>query len=493
MRTMRILPMRRKMGLRTKFVVVALGVYLVMSVVALITLRGVIDRITANLGAGYAAKYALANCALLREPLDREITLAHLMADSPIIREWILNEQDGLARAKALAELESYRQRLGEKSWFLAMNGSLNYYFDDENHRYGDSKLAYRLDRDEQKDHWYFATIADVPDFAINVNYDHVLQAHKVWVNVVVRGPGNAPLGVIGTGLDLSGFLNRTVDTAEPGVQNIVLDQRLAIQAHRNRGLIDDHSLAKREEERSTIRRLITDPGERADLEALLSRLQDGRKVTDTCFVTVNGHRHVLGAAHIKSLQWYSLSILDIDEVITRRLFVPIFVSGLLLTLLLAAIIGFLLNQMILRPVTEVTTAARKIAQGEYAEVSCTLRTDELGELMRTFAEMSANVRDARDHLEQRIEERTEQLNESNRRLTENMAHLEELLANLRTLEGIIPICASCKKIRDDKGYWTQVEAYISKHSLAEFSHGLCPECLRRYYPRLTKDTFPEE
>jgi hypothetical protein len=60
---------------------------------------------------------------------------------------------------------------------------------------------------------------------------------------------------------------------------------------------------------------------------------------------------------------------------------------------------------------------------------------------------------------------------------------LKEALAEVKTLSGLIPICMTCKKIRDDNGYWNQLEAYISEHSEAEFSHGLCPECLRKHYP----------
>ena len=59
---------------------------------------------------------------------------------------------------------------------------------------------------------------------------------------------------------------------------------------------------------------------------------------------------------------------------------------------------------------------------------------------------------------------------------------LKEALANVKTLRGLIPICASCKKIRDDKGYWSQVEVYVRERSEAEFSHGICPDCMRRLY-----------
>ena len=58
----------------------------------------------------------------------------------------------------------------------------------------------------------------------------------------------------------------------------------------------------------------------------------------------------------------------------------------------------------------------------------------------------------------------------------------------LETLRGIVPICSYCKQIRDDKGFWRQVEAYVAKHTEAEFSHGICPNCLENHFPEMEKD-----
>lgn len=59
---------------------------------------------------------------------------------------------------------------------------------------------------------------------------------------------------------------------------------------------------------------------------------------------------------------------------------------------------------------------------------------------------------------------------------------LQDALAKVKTLSGLLPICASCKKIRDDQGYWTQLEGFIRDHSEAEFSHSICPECRKKIY-----------
>jgi AmiR/NasT family two-component response regulator len=60
---------------------------------------------------------------------------------------------------------------------------------------------------------------------------------------------------------------------------------------------------------------------------------------------------------------------------------------------------------------------------------------------------------------------------------------IQTAMAEIKTLSGLLPICSSCKKIRDDQGYWQQVEVYIAKHSNADFSHGLCPDCMKKLYP----------
>lgn len=87
--------------------------------------------------------------------------------------------------------------------------------------------------------------------------------------------------------------------------------------------------------------------------------------------------------------------------------------------------------------------------------------------------------------LESKVAKRTKKLTEVNIKLNQS---IEEL----KTLRGIIPICASCKKIRDDSGYWNLLEAYITKHSLAEFSHSICPDCAKRIYPEIYEEMYPE-
>ena len=73
-------------------------------------------------------------------------------------------------------------------------------------------------------------------------------------------------------------------------------------------------------------------------------------------------------------------------------------------------------------------------------------------------------------------------------KLASQVRELRDALEQIRTLQGILPICMFCKKIRNDQGYWDQVEAYVSTHSEARFSHGICPECMEKHYPDSDED-----
>jgi len=77
----------------------------------------------------------------------------------------------------------------------------------------------------------------------------------------------------------------------------------------------------------------------------------------------------------------------------------------------------------------------------------------------------------------------SDMLRREHEELLEEKANLEKALKQIKTLHGLLPMCASCKKIRDDSGYWKQIEAYLYEHSDAKFSHGICPDCAKELYP----------
>ena len=105
----------------------------------------------------------------------------------------------------------------------------------------------------------------------------------------------------------------------------------------------------------------------------------------------------------------------------------------------------------------------------------------ELTQLLANTMWSIAQRKRAHEHLREQVAARTAELEVRNR-------ELEQALEDVRTLSGIVPICSYCKQIRDDRGYWNHLESYLSRHTEARFSHGVCPACARKEFPDLTLD-----
>jgi hypothetical protein len=119
-------------------------------------------------------------------------------------------------------------------------------------------------------------------------------------------------------------------------------------------------------------------------------------------------------------------------------------------------------------PLLAFSRQVEKVREGELHNVEVPSRGDEIGQLADGFNQLLEKRRQAEMELKQEI--------------IEHKAALDKV----KLLSGFLPICASCKKIRDDRGYWNQIEAYIRDKSEVEFSHSICPDCAKKLYPEFT-------
>jgi hypothetical protein len=151
----------------------------------------------------------------------------------------------------------------------------------------------------------------------------------------------------------------------------------------------------------------------------------------------------------------------------------------------LYGIVMSLNNHWILKPLKTIRKKALLISSepsshlGEHID---TPKGREMAQLASAFNVMSSQLQRERDLLEQNVLERTDQLQHEIAGHQETIHKLEVTLSEVKQLRGILPICANCKKIRNDSGYWEQIEEYISEHSNADFSHSICPKCSKMLY-----------
>jgi PAS domain S-box-containing protein len=160
---------------------------------------------------------------------------------------------------------------------------------------------------------------------------------------------------------------------------------------------------------------------------------------------------------------------------------------------------GYVASEMVGQPVSlliprdrpnELTRILEKFKQGEHAQRYETVRVRKDGKYV-TVSLVVSPVKDATGSIigaSSIARDITERKREEAERL-QLIHELTNALQHVKALSGLLPICASCKKIRDDRGYWQSVEVYIRDHSDAEFSHSICPECMTKQYPEVTRRT----
>ncbi len=167
-------------------------------------------------------------------------------------------------------------------------------------------------------------------------------------------------------------------------------------------------------------------------------------------------------------------------------------VLSILVLLMISGFATFLGKRWIYDPISYIGSKAKDISENpQKIGIQIDLpASKELSDLGSAFNSMSSQLKEEREQLEKRISKRTQELRESKNALEKELelkeniiCDLEKAMSEIKTLSGLLPICSHCKKIRDDKGYWNQIESYIHEHSEAEFSHSICQECAKKHYP----------
>lgn len=364
-----------------------------------------------QLGTLFAEKQVLYDRYRGLATLTREVSLAETLAGSQSIRDWANNENDAAIRSRGLAELEHYRQSFADHSYFFVIGKSGNYYFNDAANSYAGDQFRYTVSPDNPRDAWYYSTVSQGEGCYLNVDNDANLGVTKVWMNCVIR-EGRRVLGVLGTGIDLTAFIREVVNVPQVGVTSMFVDAVGAIQAHRDQNMVDLRSLSKEMSDKRTIFSMLDKEEDKATLRALMDEVAAGEAVAQSRFMTVGGKQTLVGVGYLDKLGWFNVTLMDIDAIIDKRLFVPI---GLLLAAvmgLVAAVLVLVFKRQVLDRLKRLEVVVHRARQGDYGPALAMgdERQDEVGRLSAAFTEMAVAVTDNTRLLETRVRERTEEL-----------------------------------------------------------------------------------
>lgn len=385
--------------------------FAVAAVPAYFAFNWVINSTVIQLGTLFAEKQVLYDRHRGLQALLREVSLAETLAGSQAIRDWSLNEDDETLRRRGIAELEHYRQSFADHSYFFVIDRSGHYYFNDSANGYAGEQLRYTVDEANPRDAWYFSTRALGDGCHLNVDNDVNLRVTKVWMNCVIR-EGRNVLGVLGTGIDLSAFIQEVVNVPQAGVTSMFVDRQGQVQAHRDENMVNLASLSAELQNKRTVYSLVDTPDDKQTLQRLMEDATRGESLAQSAFVSVGGQPMLVGVGYLDKLGWFNVTLMDLDAVIDRRLFLPI---GLFLFGVIVAV-GLLLMLVFKRTVLDRLKAlegvVRSARAGNY-EPALSMgegQQDEIGRLAASFTEMAAAVEDNTRLLEARVRERTREL-----------------------------------------------------------------------------------
>ncbi len=393
-------------SLQGKFLRIIVAAYLAVSAVTLFVFFGSLDGIARRLGTDFAVQYVLKEKAVISAPINREIALARKLADTPLIKKWTEAENDSRLRKDALTELESFKNHFQDGSWFFVVHGSGNYYYNDQEETYTGKELRYTLKPSDPADAWYFSTVTKVRDFALNVNYDKDIQKTKLWINVLVRD-GNTILGLAGTGLTLDTFIRDFIAGKPAGIVPMLLDGEGAIQAHPDPLRIDQSSISKKPEDRSTLAKLLRDEKDRGALEAAIQRLALGTSQVEAIWIRTAEGERICSLVRIPEIDWYAAVFFEHDRIIGLSRFIPMLVTSALSLLLLSALLLIALRRVILKPIGELTQSTQDFSEGKLTALIPVRSGDELGVLTEAFNSMTSTIRNYTESLEATVRKRT--------------------------------------------------------------------------------------
>ena len=219
----------------------------------------------------------------------------------------------------------------------------------------------------------------------------------------------------------------------------------------------------------------------------LINESDDNHLMTYTTFPDIKGRPVLLIRSEIQR------KISAKGHTTMRYAMYSIILAGLVMLIVML----LLLNKTVFSPIANFSNHVLSIRKsGDVSTRLSSHRKDEIGILTSEFDNMLEQIEKKSLELEEMNEKLQEDI--SKRKIVENekeklITELQKALSEIKTLRGILPLCSYCNKIRNDKGCWERVDVYIHKYSEADISHGICPNCMKKYFPEEYKDIYLSE
>ncbi|MFW6007412.1 MAG: SpoIIE family protein phosphatase [Halanaerobiales bacterium] len=437
--------MFHKYGLKPRLLRIIIAVYLITSIAGFYLVYVTLDYKIKDLGNKFASQYLLKEKNRITNPIQREIDLALKLVDSPILKQWALNEDDSQLKEMALAELESYRRSFHDQSYFFIIDESQNYYFNNKDNEYEDDQYQYTLDESVSEDSWYFKTMEEISDYYLNVNIDRELNKTKLWIDAIMYND-KEKIGMAGTGFTLDEFLQDFLKSDRTYITPILFDKNGMVQAYEDEDYIQLSAISNdlSSIEDKTIFDLLKLKGGEEELKKIIEELKEKEDREEVRTLTLDfeedREQRIAALTYIPAMEWYTMILLDSSQLISIWDFSSTLIVLILSLLVLVLLIVYFINKIIINPVNRLTGFTRVISEGNYDKKIELETNNELGTLASAFNEMAATIHQHTRNLEEMVQKRTEKLTRANQKLkTKNKKIMDNLNYARYIQKSILP------------------------------------------------------
>ncbi|MBO6946755.1 MAG: sensor histidine kinase [Rhodospirillales bacterium] len=408
-----LLPPSISGNLRYRFIVLSVPIALAISASLLFVFWLLAQNLVDELGARISADQVLLDRARAALPLNREYALAVALSQDPTIAELAKTPHDEAARARGFDTLERFRSMFRDGNYFFVPDTTKEFHFKDRPDAAPSSLVKYTLAKSNPDDAWYFSTIALSGICYLNIDFDRAIRETKVWFNCNIRDRDTDDvLGIVGTGIDLTAFIDQLQQSQPDGVTTIYVDEDGAIQAHPNVDLIEHDALTKPDNLKNTIFNILDNDEDR---ERLKQALIDARARPDkatTVAVSSDGRDVLVGATFMPQINWFSISVIELRTFVLGHYFIPLAILVTLAVLVSLTALGIALDKIVLKRIDRLDRAVNAFKDGESAGVEepGDATPDQLDRLRLNFNEMAETVTAHTTALSEEVAERTQEL-----------------------------------------------------------------------------------
>jgi len=290
-------------------------------------------------------------------PLLEEVTLSKEFSLIASLREWIESPDNKALEEKAFQDAERFRLRFSDQSYFIALAKSGRYYYSEPKAALGNDFYRYTLNSETDSDSWFYMLIKSDRDLHLNINPDVELGVVKLWSDIIVRDSNGEGVAIVGTGLDLTTFLDQMLQKQDIYSAIVFTDYNGSIQLHQQENLIDYAVITELSQNKKRVFDLLDNTDSVEKLKNSFELAKKSPNQVEMAAVEKDGSRQLVSVIYIPEIDWYQVSFIDIKALIASSKISNILV--IFFICLLFALVAFylLLNVIVTKPLDELDSA----------------------------------------------------------------------------------------------------------------------------------------